>query len=270
MNGGMTWREADGIRWLEWRSHEVRAVFPSRSGGVSRMPWHELNLSLTVGDEDARVLENRARLCAAVGVDLRKLIVPQQVHGSMVREVGRAEAGAGATCSATAMPACDALVTGTPEVPLGISTADCLPIVMVAADGEGVRLAAVHAGWRGIIGGIVGAAAAALASRGRLLAAAVGPGIGPCCFVVDEALRARFDARSPGVVRGRAVDLVAAATSDLRRVGMPADAISASGICTSCDARFFSHRRDQGATGRHLAMAWRERPEADTADGRSA
>ncbi len=251
------WRGAAGLEWLEWETGGVTAVFPTRAGGESRPPRNSLNLSLSAGDEPSVVLENRMRFCAAVGLPLRRLIVPRQVHGTIVRSVGEAEAGAGASDAEAAIGECDGLVTDTPALGLGISTADCLPIVIVAVTPTGPALAAVHAGWRGVIKGIAGQAAVALAQRGRLLGAVIGPSIGPCCFAVDEALRVRFASQYSGVVRGAAVDLAAAAATDLERAGVPAGTIVESGICTSCDERFFSHRRDRGLTGRHLAIAWR-------------
>jgi YfiH family protein len=256
----LEWREAAGLRWLAWEGAGVTAVFPTREGGVSAAPWDALNLGLSVGDEPAHVLENRRRLCAAVGLPLDRLVVPHQVHGTATRWVGEAEAGRGACDPATALEACDGLLTEAPELGLAISTADCLPVVIAAATEDGVALAAVHAGWRGTLDGIVGQAAVALARRGRLLGAVVGPSIGPCCFVVDEALRARFAARFPGAARGNVVDLWAAAAADLAAAGVPSGGISVAGLCTASDAAFYSHRRDQGSTGRHLAIAWRPGP----------
>ena len=109
-----------------------------------------------------------------------------------------------------------------------------------------------------MIAGIGGMAAARLSGGRRLLAAAVGPSIGPCCFAVDDELRRRFEARYPGSAGAGTVDLWHAARLDLEQAGVPADRIDVAGLCTSSDARFFSHRRDQGATGRHLAIAWRQ------------
>lgn len=254
----LEWREAAGLRWLAWEGAGAVAVFPTREGGVSPAPWDTLNLGLSVGDELGHVLENRRRLCAAVGLPPERLVVPRQVHGALIRWVGAAEAGRGALDAATAIEGCDGLLTATSRLGLVVSSADCLPVVIAAAGEGGVALAAVHAGWRGVIEGIVGQAAAMLACRGRLLGAVVGPSVGPCCFVVDDELRARFAARFPGVVRGAGVDLWAAATADLMAAGVPREGIDVAGICTASDASFFSHRRDRGLTGRHLAIAWRQ------------
>ncbi|MCX6371780.1 MAG: laccase domain-containing protein, partial [Actinobacteria bacterium] len=146
----------------------------------------------------------------------------------------------------------------TPGLGLAVSYADCVPVAIVAGGADGPELAAVHAGWRGMLAGIVGQAAAALARRGRLLGAVVGPSIGPCCFTVDEGLRKRFDERFPGSAGESTVDLWACAERDLEAAGVPPAALSVVGLCTMSDARFFSHRRDRGTTGRHLAIAWRQ------------
>jgi YfiH family protein len=256
MAPALEWRERDGVRWLEWRAGAVIAAFPAREGGVSQPPYDSLNLGLSVDDEPDRVLENRRRLCAAAGIALERLVVPGQVHGTELAWVGEAEAGRGAVASETVIREHDGLLTATPGLGLAISYADCVPVVIIADGDAGPALATVHAGWRGMIAGIVGLAAAELGRRGRLIAAAVGPSIGPCCFGVDEELRRRFEARFPGSAGAGTVDLWRCARQELECAGVPAGEISVAGICTSSDGRFFSHRRDHGATGRHLAIAW--------------
>ncbi len=252
----LEWRERDGVRWLEWRAGAATAVFPAREGGVSEPPFDSLNLGLSVDDEPDRVRQNRRRLCAAAGIAPERLVVPGQVHGVELAWVGEADAGRGALASETVIREHDGLLTATPGLGLSISYADCVPVVIVADGDAGPALATVHAGWRGMIAGIVGRAARELGRRGRLVAAAVGPSIGPCCFGVDEELRRRFEARFPGSADSGTVDLWRCARQELEGAGVPAGAITMAGVCTSSDARFFSHRRDHGATGRHLAMAW--------------
>lgn len=254
----LEWREAEGLRWLAWEGAGVAAAFPTREGGVSAAPYDALNLGFSVDDEPAAVLENRRRLCAAVGVSPQRLVVPGQVHGATLSWVGEAEAGRGAGDRESVIHDHDGLLTCVPELGLAVSYADCVPVVIVASGDDGPILAAVHAGWRGMIAGIVGKAAGALARRGRLLGAVVGPSIGPCCFTVDDALRKRFAARFPGSAGEHAVDLWACACADLEAAGVPPAGIALTAVCTSSDARFFSHRRDHGLTGRHLAIAWRQ------------
>jgi YfiH family protein len=246
------------VSWLAWEAHGVHAAFPARAGGVSAPPFDRLNLGFSVGDDPEAVRENRRRWCAAIGMPVTRLVVPGQVHGTALRWVGEAEAGRGASDSPSVIIEHDGLLTTTAGLGLAISYADCVPIVIVADGEEGPAFATVHAGWRGMIAGIAGLAAARLSPGRRLLAAAVGPSIGPCCFTVDEALRRRYESRYPGSALTGTVDLWHAARLDLRQAGVPADRVDVAGLCTASDARFFSHRRDQGATGRHLAVAWRQ------------
>jgi YfiH family protein len=254
----MEWREAGALRWLQWEGAGVAAAFPTRDGGVSPAPFESLNLGLSSDDEPGNVLENRRRLCAAVGVPQERLVVPGQVHGTALTWVGEADAGRGAFDRETVVHAHDGLLTAASGVSLAVSYADCVPVVIAARGVEGPELAAVHAGWRGMLAGIVGQAAEALARRGRLLGAVVGPSIGPCCFSVDEALRTRFDQRFPGSAGDGSVDLWACARSDLETAGVPPPAVTVTALCTASDAGFFSHRRDRESTGRHLAIAWRQ------------
>ncbi len=249
-----TWRKDGGLEWLEWSAAGARAVFPTRAGGVSAPPYDSLNLGLSTEDEAAAVIENRRRLCGAVGFPLARLVVPGQVHDIVVREVGEAEAGRGTQSPDDVIARTDALFTRASGLGLAVSYADCVPVVIAAADG----FATVHAGWRGMVDGIVGKAAAELARGGRLVAAVVGPSIGPCCFTVGEDVRRRFAERYAGVVRGDTVDLWECARQELEAAGVEPAAVSVTGLCTSCDRRFFSHRRDRGLTGRHLALAWRQ------------
>jgi YfiH family protein len=253
--GELAWRERDGVDWLEWRAGGATAAFPARAGGVSEPPFDSLNLGLSVDDDPDRVLENRRRWCAAAGIAVERLVVPGQVHGTTLAWVGEDEAGRGTLTSDTVLREHDGLLTQARGLGLAISYADCVPVVIVAEGEAGPALATVHAGWRGMIAGIVGKAAAELGRRGRLVAAVVGPSIGPCCFGVDEGLRRRFEARFPGSTGAGTVDLWRCARLDLESAGVAPGAIAVAGTCTSSDERFFSHRRDHGVTGRHLAIA---------------
>jgi YfiH family protein len=257
MSGAAEWRERDGVEWLEWRAGSVVAAFPGRAGGVSAAPFDSLNLGLSVDDRPADVLENRRRLCAAVGLPLERLVVPGQVHGSTLAWVSDEDAGRGAAERESVIRGHDGLLTRATGLGLAISYADCVPVVIAADGEEGPAFATVHAGWRGMLAGIVGAAADELARGRRLTAAVVGPSIGPCCFTVDEELRRRFNARFPDSAGAGTVDLWRCARRELEAAGVPSAAIAVAGLCTSTDERFFSHRRE-GATGRHLAIAWRQ------------
>jgi YfiH family protein len=224
--------------------------FTTREGGVSRGPWKSLNLSSTVGDDPARVGENWERLRAATGLAFARV---RQVHGCRV-----IEAGAGTDPVEEA----DAVSTAVPGVAACVSVADCVPVLLV--DPRSGAVAAVHAGWRGTIGGAAAAGVRALVERhgarpGDLLAA-VGPGIGPCCFEVSRELAQRFrDEVGPTTAtprdHGSRIDLWRANELLLRGAGLPRRHIETLARCTSCEERtFFSHRREGGLTGRHVAF----------------
>lgn len=227
-------------------------AFPTREGGVSTGPFASLNASLAVGDEPAHVARNLERLARCVGVTAQRLATVHQVHGLTVLEVTEgAELGHA-----------DGLVTSRPGLAVGVRTADCLPILI--EDRERPRVAAVHAGWRGVIGEIVLEAVdrfVAAGSQPGSLRVAVGPAIQACCFEVDGDLPQRFEARfGAEVIRPQAgkqkvhLDLGLAVTRTLERAGVPPQHIDVMPHCTRCDTRFFSHRRDQGLTGRHLSL----------------
>jgi hypothetical protein len=152
----------------------------------------------------------------------------------------------------------DALVTDRRGLALAIGTADCVPVVVGAAD----ALAVIHAGWRGIVAGVVPAAVARLARSPASLTAWIGPAIGPCCYEVDwdlarevvaaggapAALDERGDTRRPHL------DLAAAVAAQLAAAGVAVHEVIAS--CTRCSGDLWSFRRDGRGTGRNLAFAW--------------
>jgi YfiH family protein len=153
----------------------------------------------------------------------------------------------------------DGQATADPRVSALVLVADCLPLV-IAAPGE---VAVAHCGWRGVAAGIVPEGVTAVcdaAGEGAAEAtAALGPGIGPCCYEVGAEVAAAFEARGLGeaLTAGWRLDLAAAIRAELERVGVPPGAIHATGLCTSCHPElFFSHRRDGARTGRQAGLAW--------------
>ncbi len=160
-------RAVGGLHLLTWPALAVSgaaAAVTARSGGVSSGPYATLNLSLSVGDDPARVLENRRRTAAAFGAKPGDFVFARQVHGAGVRVVGEPDAGSGAFGLHDAIDGADALVTTTPGIVLAILTADCLPVVL--HDPVAGVLACVHAGWRGTVAGVTAAAVAAMTSLG--------------------------------------------------------------------------------------------------------
>jgi YfiH family protein len=175
------WREAGPLRLLTWPALDasgVGAAVTARCGGVSSGVYASLNLSLSVGDDPAAVLENRRRLAAGFGARPADFVFAGQVHGAGVRVVGEADRGRGASSLDDVIPATDALVTSSPGVVLAILTADCVPIVL--HDPVAGVLACVHAGWRGTVARVSAAAVAAmqtLGSRPADVIAGIGPAI---------------------------------------------------------------------------------------------
>lgn len=231
------------------------AAFTTRVGGASAGPYASLNVGGTVDDDPGAVRANRTAVCAALDVEPARVVAGTQVHGISVRRVGDADAGGRFLDATTAWPEGDGLCTEDPDLCLAVFGADCLPILLWRRDRPGV--AAVHAGWRGLVDGIVEAAAAALGPPG-VIGVAIGPGIGPCCYPVSDEVRQRFRTRfGEEVLRGVAVDLAAAARAALTGRGIPAGAIWTLDTCTACDAdRWFSFRRDGAPTGRQAGLVW--------------
>jgi hypothetical protein len=204
------------------------ALFTTRRGGVSEGPFASLNLGLLTQDDDECVAENRERVRSAVGA--QRLAQGRQVHGTrVVVDGGELEEA-------------DGQVTTQAGVAAIVLAADCLPIALAGPAGIGV----VHAGWRGLAGGVI---EAGVEATGGAVAAAIGPGVGPCCYEVGDDLRAVF------ATSGRWLDLKAVARARLEAAGVRE--VHDCGLCTACDAeRFFSHRRDDGITGRQAGLAW--------------
>jgi polyphenol oxidase len=223
---------------------QYRVAFSTRLGGVSDGPFRSLNLGVLTGDDPRRVVENRRRICGGVGADPETATMALQVHGARVTQARPL----GVVTPGTPYDACDGLWSDRAGQAMMLVTADCLPVALARTGGDAPRLALLHVGWRGLLAGIVEAGVAAL-GRGETVAA-IGPGIGPCCYEVGEdvagPLRERF---GDDVARDGTADLALAAERALTREGCAS--VQRSGLCTACDPDlFFSHRRDRGRTGR--------------------
>jgi YfiH family protein len=230
------------------------AGFTTRVGGVSAGPFGSLNLGPDRDDPDDNVRENRRRAAAALGLDPVAVSANRQVHGAAVRRVaGPPEDGFAANLRD--WPEADGLVTDAAGAPLAVFGADCLPVLMWRRDRPAA--AAAHAGWRGLVAGVLEATVAALGDPGAT-GVAIGPGIGPCCYPVSAEVRDRFAGRfGDAVLAGEAVDLALAARRALVAAGVPDAAITTVAACTSCEEdRFFSYRRDGRGTGRQAGIVW--------------
>jgi YfiH family protein len=181
-------RPAGALRLLTWPALDASgadAAVTTRVGGVSDGPYATLNLSLSVGDDPAHVLENRRRLAQPLGANVDDFVFARQVHGSGVWVVGEADAGRGAFSLDDAIPDTDALVTTAPRVVLAILTADCVPIVL--HDPVAGVLACVHAGWRGTVARIPVATLAVMQTLGShpsQVIAGIGPAASPARYQV--------------------------------------------------------------------------------------
>jgi YfiH family protein len=243
----MEWRERDGVRWLEAQLPGATAAFSTRVGGQSREPYDSLNLGLLTGDELGSVRANRVRLLSALGRDLDGVLVGYQAHETVVlrREVAPRPNPFSRTMASP--PRSDGQATANPELTPLVQVADCLPLMLVGDEG----VAAIHCGWRGMAAGIVDRGVGEVRAR----AAAIGPGIGRCCYEVGPEVLAEFDELGDGVAEGNKLDLVAVARKLLERAGVTD--VEASDLCTKCEPElFYSHRRDGNRSGRQAGAIW--------------
>ncbi len=227
----------------------VRGLMTTREGGVSHAPWASFNLGDHVGDDPTHVAANRARLRQQLPAEPGWL---KQVHSARVVELGRD----------TQFEA-DASVTREAGQVCAVLTADCLPVLF--CDRAGSVVAAAHAGWRGLAGGVLEAAVAAMQVPPDQVLAWMGAAIGPQAFEVGDEVREAFAGRHPEAaaafvpqpVPGKwLADIYQLARIRLNRVGV--QAIHGGGRCTFSEAdAFFSYRRD-GVTGRMASLIWLE------------
>lgn len=239
--------------------------FSTRLGGVSPAPMDSLNLGANRGDDPVNVRENFVRFCAAAGTDPNALVKNHQIHSDIIRPVGRADVMEHP--EAPGSFEADGLVTNESGVCLTIFSGDCIPILLY----DPVRrcIAAVHAGWRGTAAGAAAQAVKALVERYSCqpenILAAIGPGIGPCCFEthgdVPDGLRAGLGPEAEGFIRpldtpGKfSVDLKRANARWLERAGVLPERIALCQACTACDLdTFWSHRVQGEARGSMAAV----------------
>lgn len=249
MNAG----EAD---WIvpEWAQPDgVRCLISTRRGGVSTGDYSSLNFGDHVGDDPYCVAANRALLEARIGA---RPVWLGQVHG--VRVVDAADFPPGSP-----VPEADAAFTRKSGVACAVMTADCLPVLM--CDEAGSVVAAAHAGWRGLLAGVLENTVLAMGVPGVRLMACLGPAIGPQAFTVGDEVRAAFVAADAAAAAAFVpcadgfwlADLYALARQRLARAGV--QRVAGGRLCTYSDPEnFFSYRRD-GRTGRMVSVIWRVR-----------
>lgn len=256
-------RDADGIVTYHFESLDTRGLVHSvftRLGGASRGAFATLNVGHTVGDDEAAVAENHARIYAHLGLSRESICWPRQVHGNRVAIVTAGEAG-------QVMPNTDGLVTAVPGVALLLRFADCQPILLYDPAHHAVGL--VHAGWRGVAQGIARRAVEAMVdsfgTRPEELMVGLGPAIGPCCYTVGHKVAAAMGYSLPDWNKvmslqdenAWSLDLPAANAQQLAAEGV--SHIETADLCTACHQdEFYSHRGDNGRTGRFAVVAYLE------------
>ena len=237
------------------------AGFTTRHEGVSRSPYNSLNLGLNTLDSPHSVQGNRSLLARAFGAHSEQLLTVNQVHGTDLLVVDAPNQD----FTHFLKVECDGIVTNQTGIMIGIGVADCVPILLL--DPVQHAAAALHAGWKGTAGQIVHKGVEALQSlfgtKPGDLIAAVGPGIGPCCYQVDEPVRKAFanDADiwnqvAREIDKGKwQLDLAAANRLQLLGCGVKPERIETASHCVCCTPElFFSYRRDDGDTGRQMGF----------------
>lgn len=215
----MEWRQSGGVEWLAAGLPGARVAFSTRSAGSAKA--------------------SHAPFAKALGLDPGRVAINRQVHGDRLVFPGG---------TPSEPVEADGHVISAPGVAGLVFAADCLPVAVAGPDG----VAMLHCGWRGLAAGIVARGAAAVGATH----AAIGPGIGRCCYEVGDEVLAAFGGLGDGVADGRMLDLPEVARRLLREAGV--GEIDSAGLCTCCDpVRFYSHRRD-GGPGRQAGIAWVE------------
>jgi polyphenol oxidase len=254
---------------------EVTAGFTTKHGGMSSGAFATFNLGLHVGDDRAVVVHNRQRLADLLQFPLEQWICCEQIHDARIEKVTAGQNGRGAADYSSAIAGADGLYTNEAGVLLALCFADCVPLYFMAPKHGMIGLA--HAGWKGTVKNIAGKMVRLWQEREHIPLAdiyvAIGPSIGACCYVVDDRVIVHVDrvlqGEQPLVYRqvspGQyALDLKALNQMLLMKAGIRKDHIYVSSYCTSCaDHLFFSHRRDQGKTGRMMAFIGRKEENND-------
>jgi YfiH family protein len=234
----------------------------TRNGGFSKAPYHSLNLGLHVGDDPEKVLKNRRRLAAAIGIPLNQFTIAEQVHSGNVRIILDETRGSGSKDYGNSIKGTDAMVTNKAGICLVILVADCVP--MLFFDPVQGAIGVAHAGWRGTLKCIaqntVRTLETAFGSSPRDIVVGIGPSIGPCCYSVGSEVIRQFENTFPTtkeIIVNKSddgtgyVDLWLANLKQLLHSGIERNNIELVEVCTRDNSdRFFSYRQQNGDTGR--------------------
>lgn len=246
----------------------IKHAFTTKLHGHSTIMPDALNMSLHVGDRADMIIKNRKDVCTVMDIDFNRLTTAQQVHGTNCVYIGEGLEGRGRERYEAALPETDAIYTDREGVPLMLLFADCTPVIF--ADVKTGVVGAIHAGWRGTVDNIVKKTLLSVSeSTGCLtedIVAAVGPAIGPCCYRVDHVVYDEAAAKLDGYEElftpaGKGewfFDLWAANKKQLLQSGLKEENVLLADVCTMCEKElFFSHRADNGKTGRLAAIICR-------------
>lgn len=257
----------------------VYNAFSTRTGGISKGDFSDMNLSFGRGDEDDNVIFNYEKFCAAINISPNTLVFASQTHSSNILEVTKADCGKGIYCRKN-WDEIDGLITADPDVTLVATFADCLPLLFV--DQKKGIVAVAHAGWKGTVLQI--APKMVFKMRNKFfcdpedIIIGIGPSIGQCCFEVDENTAEEFKALPDSVISGCInkrqdisdpslfkydINLQEINKNELIQAGIPENNIKFADICTKCNKDlFFSHRATNGKRGGMAAIiGMRSQPE---------
>lgn len=262
INTGFCYHESDGVGYLTIPSFDatglVRHGFTTRRGGMSKGPYEALNLSWKRNDSAEETVENYRIACKALGSDSANIVFSNDEHGKNIIRVDSSFIGRGMK-GENPCPKTDGLTTNTKNVILSTMHADCLAIFILDIKNRAISLC--HSGWRGTALKVGAAALEKMeqeyGTKPSDCIAAVGPGIGPCCFEVDAPVANEFLQSYPDIECVRhisndkyTVDLFKCSAAQLMEKGIPPENITVSNLCTSCNKDlFFSYRREKGDTG---------------------
>lgn len=262
-------KEYGGVLLLQSDMLLSKHAFSTRVGGVSQTEHTaSLNLAYGRGDEDEVVMKNLNVFCSALGIEARDVISAPQIHSADVRVVGAGERGIGVTRESPF--SCDGYITVDEGMPIAVKTADCVPILIEARDGENnvIAVSAVHAGWRGTVDGIARVAIEkllVLGARTEEIFVAIGPCIHSCCYEVGEdfvksvkeKLGQNYDnnhiiSRNNGKLYA---DITKINLDILVRCGVPRGNVDVCELCTCCNPElFYSHRATRGRRGAMMSL----------------
>lgn len=254
-----------------WIKHfpSLAVGMTTKNGGVSKGDYETLNLGFHVGDELSAVCSNRGKVSELLEFPLNNWVGAEQTHGIHLKKISKVDRGKGSHSFENSIKDTDGFYTNEEGILLSLCFADCVPLFFIAPDSKMIGIA--HAGWKGTVGQIAKEMISAWGREGinpQQILVAIGPSICKKCYIVDK--------RVINLVENTLVDVEILPYNlindgqyslDLREVnrqmiinsGVPVTNILMTGFCSSCDKEFFSHRRDQGRTGRMLSfIGWKE------------